>query len=408
MQIYIHIPFCELKCKYCRFASIWNIQNLHIDKYVSFLCKEINELKVPVPSLSKYNKGTGTYLNKKKKIRTIYFGWGTPSVLKEKHFKKIFESLKSRFIFEQNIEITIESTPNNITSKNLEIWNNLWINRFSIWIQTLNKKTLEEINRWNKGDVEKALEVLKTLEQNSLPTVVWNKKKIDLNISLDFIIWLPYVKKWEILENIKYVLEKYSFIKHISVYMLEEYYNPDKVIETKFDNITYPKDWDKLWIKDEDYLWEYSSIKKFLQEKWFINYEISNFSKLWSLCKHNKWYWNHKEVLAFWMGAYWIKRGTGTHLNGYQYLRYANADNFKDYYAWKRIFEEELLENDIFLEKVMFGLRTSWLEKDIYKKLNQEKINYFIKNWYLEKKSDKIILSDKWVLVLDYILKEIL
>jgi hypothetical protein len=57
---------------------------------------------------------------------------------------------------------------------------------------------------------------------------------------------LPYVTKGEILDNIKFVLNKYDFVKHISVYMLEEYYNPDKIIETKYDNVTYPKDWDRL------------------------------------------------------------------------------------------------------------------------------------------------------------------
>ncbi len=423
MQIYIHIPFCELKCKYCRFASIWQSQNLHINKYVSFLCKEIERVPVPFKTF-------------KEVISTIYFGWWTPSVLSEENFKQIFKALRQKFIFSKDIEITIESTPNNITQKNLEIWQSLWINRISIWIQTLNYKSLKEINRWNKWDIEKALGILNSHSKSisSHPNFFLKdgeQRQNNLNINLDFIIWLPYVKKWEILENIKYVLEKYDFIKHISVYMLEEYYSPDKVIETKFDNIIYPKDWKNLWIKDEDYLEEYLNIKKYLLEKWFVNYEISNFAKVSPLptpllkereqgqeysdyrCRHNMWYWEHKEVLGFWMGAYWLKKieiGTGIHFiqDGYRYLRYANADNFKDYYEQKKIFEEKLSQDDIFIEKLMFGLRTNWLEKEIYEKLDKNKINYFIENWYLKEKSDKIMLSDKWVLVLDYILTEIL
>jgi len=394
MQVYIHIPFCDLKCKYCRFASIWKIQNLHINKYVSFLCKEIKSSKqlqnYLIPELKRRSKIV---------LDTIYFWWWTPSVLSEQNLKDIFEALKSRFIFSDNIEITLESTPNNITLKNLKIWKNLGINRLSIGIQTLNQKSLEEIWRGTKNPIP------------GLEKIANYRKKYQSwgwAVSLDFIIWLPYVRKWEILNNIKYVLENYDFIKHISVYMLEEYYNPDKIIETKYDNIIYPENWNKLWLKDEEYLEEYSAIKKFLIEKWFINYEISNFAKPWSLCKHNKWYWEHKEVLAFWMWAYGLVKNFKGERNKNLYIRYANADNFKDYYAGKKIFEEKLNDKDLFLEKVMFQLRTNWLEKEIYKKLEREKINYFIKNWYLKKESEKIILTDSWVLVLDYILKEII
>jgi hypothetical protein len=56
----------------------------------------------------------------------------------------------------------------------------------------------------------------------------------------------------------------------------------------------------------------------------------------------------------------------------------------------------------------MFQLRTWWIEEEIYKKLDKNKINFFIKNWYLKKESNRIILLDSWVLVLDYILKEII
>jgi len=351
-------------------------------------------------------------------LDTIYFWWWTPSVLSKQNLKDIFDALKSRFIFSKNIEISLESTPNNITLENLKIWENFWINRLSIGVQTFNQKSLEEIWRWKKGDLEMCFENLKKyLGQTDKFTPTENSRgkpcvypKIN-NISLDFIIWLPYVKKWEILDNIKYVLDNYDFVKHISVYMLEEYYNPDKIIETKYDNITYPESWDKLWLKDEEYLEEYSKIKKYLIEKWFTNYEISNFAKSWYECKHNKWYWEHKEVLAFWMWAWGFVSpylASPKREEQKDFIRYLNADNFKDYYAGKKIFEEKLDENDLFLEKVMFQLRTNWLKKEVYKKLNQEKINYFIKNWYLKKESKKIVLTDAWVLVLDFILKEII
>ena len=370
---YIHIPFCELKCKYCRFASLWVSQDSKIDIYVNKLILEIKKSSF-----------------KKRILNSIYFWGWTPSVLKKHHLEKIINTLKDKYDFSNNIEITLESTPNNVTKDNLEIWNNIWINRLSLWIQTLNKKALDEINRWNKWDIELALENIK------------NYSKID-NISLDFIIWLPYVYNGEILENIRYILEQYDFVKHISVYMLEEYYNPDKIVETKYDKVTYPSDWKKIWLEEKEYLKEYSDIKKYLLNNWFNNYEISNFWLDNYECKHNKSYWKHSEVHAFWLWASWLnidEKG--------DYIRYMNSDNFEWYYSWEKVFEDKMSESDLFIEKVMFGLRTTWLEKDIYDNLDQEKLNYFIKNWYLKKESEKIGLTDSWVLVLDHILSEVI
>ena len=391
MQIYNHIPFCEQKCGYCRFASVWKIQNLHIAKYVDFLCKEIKKIWT---SDTNKNSPIIPFLkgdeDKNKQISTIYFGWGTPGVLSLKQLEKIFIALKSKFIFSDNIEISLESTPDKITKQNLIGWERLWINRLSMWVQTLNQKSLEAIWRGNKWDIEKALKAL-TPSPSSL------REREIKNISIDFIIWLPYVVKWEIKKDIEYILKKYDFIKHISVYMLEDYYNPDKIIETQYDNITYPDDWWKMWIAEEDYLEEYSEVKTYLKSEWFTRYEISNYAKPWFECKHNKWYWNHSEVIWFGLWAYWFVDKT----------RYANSEKFSEYYQWKKILETKLNSEDIFLETVMFQLRTSWVEQDICKKLNKERLEFFLREWYLEKKSDKIMLLDKWVLVMDYILKEI-
>ena len=398
MQIYIHIPFCEQKCGYCRFASVWKIQNLHIAKYVDFLCKEITLTPSPSPL---EERGVT--------IETIYFGWWTPWVLSLKQLEKIFIVLKNTFIFSNNIEITLESTPDKITAQNLAGWDKLWINRLSMWVQTLNQKSLETIWRGNKWDIEKAL------------NIIWDRsleRLVSYNISLDFIIWLPYVEKWEIKKDIEYILNKYNFVKHISVYMLEDYYNPGKIIETKYDNITYPENWWKMWIREEEYLQEYSEVKNYLESEWFDRYEISNYSKSKSpswkggvpeggggySCKHNQWYWKHSEIIWFGLWAYWFIDKT----------RYANSEKFSEYYEWKRILESTLNSEDLFLETVMFQLRTSGLEENTYKKLNQEKLNFFIEEKYLEKNTSfstegfsSLQLTDKWVLVMDYILWEI-
>ncbi len=356
---YIHIPFCSSKCKYCKFASFWNIDKLKVDLYINHLIEEIKNHPL-TPSL----------VRKGGLLESIYFGWWTPSVLSLKQLKTIIDELKNKYGFSDDIEINMEATPVTITKENLIWWKKLWVNRLSIWVQSLNNKTLTEIWRWEKGDVIEALNHI-------------DKQWFD-NLSLDFIIWLPYVKKWWVKKDIEYLLWKYSFINHLSVYMLEEYY--------------YPELWEHLSIWEDDYLEEYEQVSGFLKEKWFNRYEISNFAKKWFECKHNKAYWNHSEMLAFWLWAHWL----------INWERFSNSEKFIDYYSWKWVIKEKLNKDDIFLENIMFSLRTNWLTKKQIEKLNTKKINYFLDNWLLQEKNEKICLTNSWVLLLDYILKEMI
>lgn len=369
MFSYIHIPFCESKCKYCRFASIWGINKILVKKYLAHLVSDIENFQRPVNNAGLLN--------------SIYFWWWTPSILEESDLKKILQSLQEKFWLGTNIEITLETTPKNLTKENIFSWKKLWINRVSIWIQTLNNKTLKEISRDEKDIIFNGLENLK-------------HSKIK-NISVDFIIWLPYVKSWEILKDIKYILENYDFIKHISVYMLEDYYVETKD-DSNFEKITYPNTWKNLWIQETEYLKEYWEIKNYLETQGFFRYELSNFAKTWYECKHNKSYWNHSENVWFWLWSHSFIGGK----------RYAYKDDFLGYYAGKLEYEEDLDENDIFLEKVMFWLRTSWISKSMYEKLNRQKIDEFIKDWLLEIKNKNLIITDNGISLIDKIILEII
>ncbi|PZM81969.1 hypothetical protein DLH72_04690 [Candidatus Gracilibacteria bacterium] len=387
VNCYIHIPFCTSKCKYCRFASFSGLNQLKIENYVKFLCEEIKFFSYKVG-----NAGINSIQNQKITLETIYFGGGTPSTLSISQFERIFDALKQKFLFSKNIEISIESTPENVILENLVSWEKLGINRLSIGVQSLNEKTLEEIARAKKGSI---LDCLNNLEK------FFKEFNGGITISLDFIIGLPFVKKGELLENIKFVLEKYNFVKHISVYMLEEYYDVPEEIDSKFDNIIYPNSWKANSIKEEDFLGEYLSIKNFLEEKGFNRYEISNFSKLGFECKHNLGYWNHKENLAFGLGAHGF-------LNN---IRFSNSEDFLEYYAGKNISKEKIGEKEKFLEKIMFQLRTSGIEKKYLKFLNENKLKYFLgsnPSPLLEERENKIVLKDDAILFLDYILDEIL
>ena len=377
---YIHIPFCTSKCKYCRFASYWILDSLKVDLYVKHLISEI-EASPLTPIL----KGEGNFL------KSIYFGWWTPSVLNITQLELIINTLKNKFSFDKNIEISLEATPITITRENLIWWKKLWINRLSIWVQTLNNDSLIEIWRGEKWDIINALDFV----ASSLP---WGETERGINISIDFILGLPFVKKWEIKKDIEFILNKYDFIKHVSFYMLEEYYDIPDEIDSKFENIRYPNNWNKIWLQEDEYLDEYISVSDFLKEKWFAKYEISNFAKKWYECKHNKAYWDHSNIFAFWLWAHGF-------IDGY---RYSNSEDFLKYYSKKIDFIEKLDQNDIFLEKLMFQLRTSWINENIYKKLDNKKIYQFIEDWYMYYENWVLKISNKWILILDFILKEII
>lgn len=381
---YIHIPFCTSKCKYCRFASFWTLDKLKINLYVENLVKEIQ------------NNKTGF-----KNLKSVYFGWWTPSILDLNQLELILNTLELKFWFDKNIEINIEATPITISEINMIWWKKIWINRISMWVQTLNNDSLIEIWRWEKWYILNALNNIQSFISDLSPrssALSLEKEENKITISIDFIIWLPYVKKWEIRKDIEFILNNYNFIKHISVYMLEEYYDIPEDINSKFENITYPNDWSKLWIKEEEYLWEYIEVKEFLNFNWFYQYEISNFAIKWYECKHNKSYWNHSNVIAFWLWAHWLINNE----------RYSNSENFIEYYKWQNKVVEKLSDEDLFIENIMFELRTWWLKDNSIKKLNIDKIKYFINEWYLSKKDNRIILMDKWLLVMDYILSEII
>lgn len=366
MYSYIHIPFCESKCKYCRFASIWWVNQKAVWIYVWHLLNEIKS----------FTKNTS-------KLESIYFGWWTPSILTEENLQKIVYELKNKFWFEKEIEITLETTPQNINLDNLKSWEKIWINRLSVGIQSLNDKTLSEIWRTNKQNILNTLELLKNTSIK--------------NISLDFIIWLPYVDVWELKNDIEFILKNYDYVKHISVYMLEDYYDVEDEAKL-YEKITYPTNWSKTWIDFDDYIKEYISILELLKKYWINKYEISNFSKTWYECKHNKSYWNHSENVWFWLWAHSFVSN----------IRYANSDDFVWYYKQKKSYEEILWENDLFLEKIMFWFRTSWISIDLINKLNKNKIDELLKNWFLEINENKLQVPVKHTQILDYIINEII
>jgi len=284
LSIYIHIPFCKSKCYYCDFCSSDKEDETCIDRYVDAVIKEIlNSSEI----LSEY------------KIKTIYFGGGTPSYISEKHIEKILQVL-SLFISDTPEEITIELNPADCTYDKLKSCLDMGINRYSLGMQSANNNTLKLIGRRHtRDDVKIAI--------NSM-------EKVGIkNISLDIITGLPNETLEDFRETLKFVTSLGKNVTHISTYSLEVHDGTKlaTLIETGF--ATLPTEDEERQMNDLTYT--------FLSKNGYNMYEISNYSKEGYESKHNLNYWNQGYYLGFGVAA-------ASYING---KRYTNISNIYKY-----------------------------------------------------------------------------
>lgn len=127
--IYIHIPFCQKKCKYCDFISFDKCDESIKENYVQAILKEIENCQI------------------KKKVSTIYIGGGTPSILPAKSIQEILEKIKQKFDLVENAEITIEVNPGTVDLPKLKLYQNMGINRLSIGLQATQNRLLDLLGR---------------------------------------------------------------------------------------------------------------------------------------------------------------------------------------------------------------------------------------------------------------------
>jgi len=313
--VYIHIPFCVNICSYCDFCKLY-YRYFDVNEYLKCLEKEIK-------------------LNYKGElIKTIYIGGGTPSCLSIEELKELFEIIKI-FNLPEEIEFTFECNIENITEEKLKLLYENRVNRISIGVQTFNDKYLLFLERnHTKDEVIKKIKLVKSIGLN--------------NINVD----LMYGFENQSIEDLKKDLDEYLKldINHISIYslILEEH------TKLSMRNISL----------DDDLTADmYEYICKFLKEKGYNHYEISNFSRTCYESKHNLTYWNNEEYYGFGLGA-----------SGYiDEVRYENTRSLSKYLNGQYVLEKHKLSKKECMENEMIlGLRKiSGVNKEVfYKKYN--------------------------------------
>lgn len=259
--IYIHIPFCERKCRYCDFLS-FNAGDEEKENYVKALIREINE------------SGFAG-----EKADTVFFGGGTPSVLSAKHLADILESIRKNFRLSSDAEVSTECNPKSADDKKLKAYREAGFNRLSMGVQSMRDDELEVLGRIHgESDV---YESFKAARQAGFE-----------NINLDLMTGLPGQDLKSFLKTLRKIIQLNP--EHISVYslMLEEGTPLHKNIN---DCAPLPDEEEERNI--------YHGAVKALEEKGYYRYEISNFAKKGFECRHNLKYWELKEYLGFGIGA---------------------------------------------------------------------------------------------------------
>ena len=371
IYLYIHIPYCYRKCPYCSFISYDNKLSSK-NAYVEALKKEIKNFAD----------------NYRYRVKTVYFGGGTPSLLNYKYIDEILDTIYKNFYVDKNIEITLESNPVDLSKKYLMNIKNIGINRLSIGIQSFLDKKLSILGRLHNAEQSHSC----------------IQSAINLgfdNISIDLIYGVN-----ETLEDTEYeVSTATSFgIKHISAYMLSIEKN------TKFYEWVASKKIDLL--SDEIVSQMYIKISEMLTQNGFRQYEISNFAKDGKISNHNMAYWLGHNYRGFGVSATsFIGNRRFKNTNSIdKYIKSINSNRHPVEYSEYLEQEARMREAFVLLLRTSNGVNIDSFNKkyhiDIEKYYSNELKSAF-KNNLMHKKDGRIFLNGpKSMVISNYILSD--
>lgn len=266
LLFYIHWPFCESICPYCDFNSFVK-NDINHNEMLNCYISEIDFYK---------NKVVAGY-----RVKSIFFGGGTPSLMMPDNVGKIIEKIKSSFLCDENIEITLEANPSSIEMAKMLDFKLAGINRISTGIQALNDHDLKMLGR--RHSKKEAVNAMNLIPQ------IYN------NYSFDFIYARPNqdTKLWE--NELNDVIKVFD-IKHISAYSLAIEKGTDFFTSFKKGKISIP----------EQTLQElfYSITREVLNQNNIKQYEVSNYAIKNHECVHNLGYWQLKDYIGVGPGAH--------------------------------------------------------------------------------------------------------
>ena len=370
--IYIHIPFCDIKCIYSDFYSVTN-QEKEIPKFISAIKREIES----------FSNDASNW-----KFDTIFIGGGNPGLLNTSSIELIINSLEKILNINAIKEFTIEVNPGETSLAKLKEYNSLGINRLSIGVQSLNTRHLKFLGKYHRP--KQSLETIKNAQNAGFENI--NCDLMYLIPGQDFDDWFTDLKTLTQLGP-----------DHISAYTLTLEKGTELFKKVKNKLVEMPK-------KNKSAKW-FKKTRAALSQFGYKQYEISNFTLSKKKCLHSLHYWKIDPYVGF--------GPSSNSFNGVK--RWSNIRNLDEYI--KRIeskkspvsFEEFLTENNLFNEKIGFGLRMNSgvnlgnLPKNLMRDFKKQLKSTSVK-WpkCIKIKKNQLFLTEKGIQFSDIITSELM
>lgn len=305
--VYLHIPFCLRRCLYCDFYSTSSL-SLEED-YVAALCRHIGEAKSLLPALQ---------------ADTVYFGGGTPSLLKPSSVERLLAAIHAAFPIQEDGEITLETNPATVDKEKLSAFKALGINRISLGIQSTNDMELSAIGRLHSA-------------KEALDCAQWICQTGFSRFSADLMYALPHQSHESFCRSLSQIA--HCGADHVSAYCLTL---SEQVPLAKHP---FPQ------ADEEGQRAMYLEACSYLEQEGFERYEISNFAKPRCRSRHNEKYWLRHPTLAFGPGAY-------SFFADHRWAQPADLSKVLSHSYDQLICEHESLSReDVFRETLMLSLR---------------------------------------------------
>lgn len=286
--LYVHIPFCVRKCEYCDFLSAPASEKVR-ENYVNLLCEEIEREAVCYPDY----RGT-----------TVFFGGGTPTVLRPEQLERILCKLKECFSvgaagtapeyiesLQEDPEITLECNPGTVTEEDLQRLREAGFNRLSIGLQSAQNAELRKLGRIHTWE-----DFQRTYDSA--------KKAGFRNINVDIMSALPGQSVESYVNSVERVVALSP--EHISAYsLIIEEGTPFYERYGEADAQRQREGADRLHLlpSEEEERRMYELTREMLERKGYHRYEISNYALPGRECRHNITYWRRGDYLGFGLGA---------------------------------------------------------------------------------------------------------
>jgi putative oxygen-independent coproporphyrinogen III oxidase len=263
--VYVHWPFCLAKCPYCDFNSHVRAGAIDEDRFIAAFRTELAHRAGETPG---------------RKVRSIFFGGGTPSLMRPQTVQSIIDAVAENWAIEPDAEITLEANPTSVEAGRFRGYRAAGVNRLSIGVQALSDADLKALGR--RHSVAEAIGAVKTAQA------------IFPRTSFDLIYARPGQTEWAWREELAVAIKLAG--EHLSLYQLT--IEPDTIFERLFRL-------GKLVTPDEDLARAlFDATQEITESHGLPAYEVSNHARPGAESRHNLVYWRCGEYVGVGPGAH--------------------------------------------------------------------------------------------------------